>query len=155
VLNSKKDEWEFGKNWDVANFPTADSPQTAWGGQGFIAVREQQNEDKKAAAHLFARYLTGPEIGPDLSKANIEYWLAPSARTSAAGAYAAYHPAKAKVSKMGSFTYVLPNVRTWSEIDQKLLRPATDAVLEGKKPPKQALDEIAPQAQALVDEANK
>jgi hypothetical protein len=56
---------------------------------------------------------------------------------------------------MGSFTYVLPNVRTWSEIDQKLLRPAADAVLESKKPPKQALDELAPQAQALLDEANK
>jgi ABC-type glycerol-3-phosphate transport system substrate-binding protein len=118
-------------------------------------VREQQDEDKKAAAHVFARYLTGPEIGGDLSKAGVEYWLAPSARTSAAGAYAAYHPAKARVAKMGSFTYVLPNVRTWSEIDQKLLRPATDAVLEGKKPPKQALDEVAPQAQALLDEANK
>ena len=56
---------------------------------------------------------------------------------------------------MGSFTYVLPNVRTWSEIDQKLLRPNADAVLEGKKAPKDALDEIAPQAQALVDEANR
>lgn len=155
VLNSKKDEWEFGKNWDIANFPKGEADQTGWGGLGFIAVREQQDADKKAAAHLFARYLTGPDIGPDLSKANIEYWLAPSARTSAAGAYAAYHPAKARVAKMGSFTYVLPNVRTWSEIDQKLLRPAADAVLEGKKPPKGALDEIAPKAQALVDEANK
>ena len=55
---------------------------------------------------------------------------------------------------MGSFTYVLPNVRTWAEIDQKVLRPAADAVLEGKKQPRQALDEIAPQAQALLDEAN-
>jgi multiple sugar transport system substrate-binding protein len=155
VLNSKPDEWQFAKNWDIANFPKGDAEQTGWGGLGFIAVREQTDADKKAAAHLFANYLTGPDIGPDLQKANVEYWLAPSARTSAAGAYAAYHPAKAKVAKMGSFTYVLPNVRTWSEIDQKLLRPAADAVLEGKKPPKQALDEIATQAQALVDEANK
>ncbi len=155
VLNSKPDEWQFGKNWDIANFPKGDGDQTGWGGLGFIAVREQQDEDKKAAAHLFARYLTGPDIGPDLLKAKVEYWLAPSARTSAAGAYAAYHPAKARVAAMGSFTYVLPNVRTWSEIDQKVLRPATDAVLEGKKPPKQALDEVAPQAQALLDEANK
>jgi multiple sugar transport system substrate-binding protein len=155
VLNSTPNEWQFGKNWDIANFPKGDAEQTGWGGLGFIAVREQQDEDKKAAAHLFARYLTGPDIGPDLQKANVEYWLAPSARTSAAGAYAAYHPSKAKVAKMGSFTYVLPNVRTWSEIDQKLLRPMADAVLEGKKPPKQALDEIAPLAQALVDEANK
>ena len=60
-----------------------------------------------------------------------------------------------RVAGMGSFTFVLPNVRTWSEIDQKLLRPAADAVLEGKKAPKEALDEIAPQAQSLVDEANK
>ncbi len=155
VLNSKPDEWQFGKNWDIANFPKGDADQTGWGGLGFIAVREQQDEDKKAAAHLFARYLTGPDIGPDLLKAKVEYWLAPSARTSAAGAYAAYHPAKARVATMGSFTYVLPNVRTWSEIDQKIMRPATDAVLEGKKPPKQALDEVAPQAQALLDEANK
>jgi len=155
VLNSKPEQWQFGKNWDIANFPKGDGEQTGWGGLGFIAVREQQDADKKAAAHLFARYLTGPEIGPDLQKANVEYWLAPSARTSAAGAYAAYHPAKARVAGMGSFTYVLPNVRTWSEIDQKLLRPAADAVLEGKKAPKDALAEIAPQAQALVDEANK
>ena len=154
VLNSKPDQWQFGKNWDIANFPKGDGEQTGWGGLGFIAVREQDNADKKAAAHLFARYLTGPEIGPDLQKMNIEYWLAPSARTSAAGAYAAYHPAKAKVAGMGTFTYVLPNVRTWSEIDQKLLRPNADAVLEGKKTPKSALDEIAPQAQALVVEAN-
>ncbi|HEV7663430.1 MAG TPA: hypothetical protein VGQ62_07835 [Chloroflexota bacterium] len=155
VLNGKPDEWQFGKNWDIANFPKGDGDQTGWGGLGFIAVREQQDANKKAAAHLFARYLTGPDIGADLSKANIEYWLAPSARTSAATAYAAYHPAKARVAKMGSFTYVLPNVRTWSEIDQKLLRPAADAVLEGKKQPKPALDEISAPAQALVDEANK
>jgi multiple sugar transport system substrate-binding protein len=155
VLNGKPQDWKFGENWDIANFPKGDADQTGWGGLGFIAVREQQDADKKAAAHVFARYLTGPEIGPDLSKANVEYWLAPSARTSAAGAYAAYHPAKARVAKMGAFTYVLPNVRTWAEIDQKVLRPATDAVLEGKKPPRQALDEVAPQAQALLDEANK
>ena len=155
ILNSKPDQWQFGKNWDIANFPKGDGDQTGWGGLGFIAVREQQDADKKAAAHLFARYLTCPDIGPDLQKANVEYWLAPSARSSAAGAYAAYHPAKARVAGMGSFTFVLPNVRTWSEIDQKLLRPAADAVLEGKKAPKEALDEIAPQAQSLVDEANK
>ena len=155
VLNSQPDQWQFGKNWDIANFPKGDSDQTGWGGLGFIAVREQQDADKKAVAHAFASYLTGPDIGPDLSKLNIEYWLAPSARTSAAGAYAAYHPAKARVAGMGSFTYVLPNVRTWSEIDQKLMRPNADAVLESKKTPKDALDEIAPQAQALVDEANK
>jgi multiple sugar transport system substrate-binding protein len=155
VLNGKPQEWKFGENWDVVNFPKGDADQTGWGGLGFIAVREQQDADKKAAAHLFAHYLTGPEIGADLSRANIEYWLAPSARTTASAAYAAYHPAKAKVAKMGSFTFVLPNVRTWAEIDQKVLRPNTDAVLEGKKPPRQALDEIAPQAQALLDEANK
>ncbi len=154
VLNADKN-WEFGKNWDVANFPKGDGDQTGWGGVGFIAVREQQDADRKAAAHLFANYLTGPEIGPDLQKQNVEYWLAPAARNSAAGAFAAYHPAKAKVAKMASFTYVLPNVRTWAEIDQKLLRPARDAALEGKKTPKQALDEIAAPAQALVDEANK
>jgi multiple sugar transport system substrate-binding protein len=155
VLNSQPDQWQFGKNWDIANFPKGDSDQTGWGGLGFIAVREQQDADKKAVAHAFASYLTGPDIGPDLSKMNVEYWLAPAARTSAEGAYAAYHPAKARVAGMGAFTYVLPNVRTWSEIDQKLMRPNADAVLEGKKTPKDALDEIAPQAQALVDEANK
>ena len=155
VLNSQPDKWKFGQNWDIANFPKGEGDQTGWGGLGFIAVREQQDADKKATAHAFASYLTGPDIGPDLSKMNVEYWLAPSARTSAAGAYAAYHPAKARVAGMGSFTYVLPNVRTWSEIDQKLMRPNADAVLEGKKTPKDALDEIAPQAQALVDEANK
>jgi ABC-type glycerol-3-phosphate transport system substrate-binding protein len=155
VLNSTPDQWQFGKNWDIANFPKGDGDQTGWGGLGFIAVREQQDADKKAVAHAFASYLTGPDIGPDLSKMNIEYWLAPAARTSAAGAYAAYHPAKARVASMGAFTYVLPNVRTWSEIDQKLMRPNADAVLEAKKAPKDALDEIAPQAQALVDEANK
>ncbi len=52
-------------------------------------------------------------------------------------------------------TRVLPNVSTWSEIDQKYLRPARDAALEGKKTPKQALDEVATQAQKLLDEANK
>jgi multiple sugar transport system substrate-binding protein len=155
VLNSQPDQWQFGKNWDIANFPKGDADQTGWGGLGFIAVREQQDADKKSTAHAFANYLTGPDIGPDLSKASVEYWLAPSARTSAAGAYAAYHPAKARVATMGAFTYVLPNVRTWSEIDQKLMRPNADAVLEGKKTPKDALAEIAPQAQALVDEANK
>jgi len=106
---------------------------------------------------VFAKYLTGPDIGPDLKKMTppIEYWLAPAARTSAAGIYGEYHPAKAKVAKMGSFTYVLPNVSTWSEIDQKYLRPARDAALEGKKTAKQALDEVAPTAQKLLDEANK
>src|SRR2546426_436495 len=156
VLNADKN-WEFGKNWDIANFPKAKGDQTAWGGVGFIAVREQQDADKKAAAHQFAKYLTGPDIGPDLKKQTppVEYWLAPAGRTSAAGIYGDYHPAKAKVAKMGAFTYVLPNVSTWSEIDQKYMRPARDAALEGKKTPEQALDEVAPQAQKLLDEANK
>ena len=56
---------------------------------------------------------------------------------------------------MGAFTYVLPNVSTWSEIDQKYMRPARDAALEGKKTPKQALDEVTSAAQRLLDEANK
>src|SRR5438445_2173895 len=155
ILNSKPDQWQFGTNRDIPTSRKAVGNEPAWAGPGFTTVREQQDADKKAAAHLFARYLTGPDIGPDLQKANVEYWLAPSARSSAAGAYAAYHPAKARVAGMGSFTFVLPNVRTWSEIDQKLLRPAADAVLEGKKAPKDAQDEIAPQAQSLVDEANK
>src|SRR5437667_360204 len=156
VLNADKN-WEFGKNWDIANFPKAKGDQTAWGGVGFIAVREQQDADKKAAAHQFAKYLTGPDIGPDLKKQTppVEYWLAPAGRTSAAGIYGDYHPAKAKVAKMGAFTYVLPNVSTWSEIDQKYMRPARDAALEGKKTPKQALDEVTSAAQRLLDEANK
>src|SRR5881296_2852396 len=156
VLNADP-KWVYGTNWDIANFPKGKTAQTAWGGVGFIAVREQSDADKKAAAHGFAKYLTGPDIGPDLKKMTppIEYWLAPAARTSAAGIYGEYHPAKAKVAKMGSFTYVLPNVSTWAEIDQKYLRPARDAALEGKKTAKQALDEVAPTAQKLLDEANK
>ena len=156
VLNADP-KWVYGTNWDIANFPKGKTAQTAWGGVGFIAVREQADADKKAAAHVFAKYLTGPDIGPDLKKMTppIEYWLAPAARTTAAGIYGEYHPAKAKVAKMGSFTYVLPNVSTWAEIDQKYLRPARDAALEGKKTAKQALDEVAPTAQKLLDEANK
>ena len=156
ILNADK-KFEYGKNWEIANFPKGKAEQTAWGGVGFIAVREQPDADKKAAAHQFAKYLTGPEIGPDLKKMTppVEYWLAPAARVSAAGIYGEYHPAKAKVAKMSSFTYVLPNVRTFSEIDQKHLRPARDAALEGKKTPKQALDEVAAAAQRLLDEANK
>ena len=156
VLNADA-KWKYGTNWDIANFPKGATAQTAWGGVGFIAVREQADADKKAAAHAFAKYLTGPDIGPDLKKMTppIEYWLAPAARTTAAGIYGEYHAAKAKVAKMGSFTYVLPNVSTWAEIDQKYLRPARDAALEGKKTAKQALDEVAPTAQRLLDEANK
>jgi multiple sugar transport system substrate-binding protein len=156
VLNADA-RWKYGTNWEIANFPKGATAQTAWGGVGFIAVREQADADKKAAAHAFAKYLTGPDIGPDLKKMTppVEYWLAPAARTSAAGIYGEYHAAKAKVAKMGSFTYVLPNVSTWAEIDQKYLRPARDAALEGKKTAKQALDEVAPTAQRLLDEANK
>ena len=156
VLNADP-KWKYGTNWEIANFPKGKTEQTAWGGVGFIAVREQADAEKKAAAHVFAKYLTGPDIGPDLNKMTpaVEYWLAPAARTTAAGIYGEYHPAKAKVAKMGSFTYVLPNVSTWAEIDQKYLRPARDAALEGKKTAKQALDEVAPSAQKLLDEANK
>ena len=156
VLNADA-KWKYGTNWDIANVPKGATAQTAWGGVGFIAVREQADADKKSAAHAFAKYLTGPDIGPDLKKMTppVEYWLAPAARTSAAGIYGEYHAAKAKVAKMGSFTYVLPNVSTWAEIDQKYLRPARDAALEGKKTAKQALDDVAPTAQRLLDEANK
>jgi multiple sugar transport system substrate-binding protein len=156
ILNADA-KWKFGTNWGIANFPKAKGEQTAWGGVGFIAVREQSDADKKSAAHAFAKYLTGPDIGPDLKKQTppVEYWLAPAGRKTAAGIYGEYHPAKATVATMSPFTYVLPNVRTWSEIDQKHLRPARDAALEGKKTAKQALDEVAPQAQKLLDEANK
>src|SRR5437667_426034 len=62
---------------------------------------------------------------------------------------------KAKVDKMCAFIYVLSNVSTCSEIDQKYMRPAREAALEGKKTPKQALDEVTPAAQRLLDEANR
>src|SRR5258708_39498218 len=52
VLNSKPDEWQFGKNWDIANFPKADGDQTGWGGLGFIAAPAQQARAKKTPAHL-------------------------------------------------------------------------------------------------------
>src|SRR5438876_1185292 len=55
VLNGKPQEWKFGENWDIANFPKGDADQTGWGGLGFIAVREQQDADKKAAARAFAQ----------------------------------------------------------------------------------------------------
>src|SRR3989442_5437572 len=125
VLNADKN-WEFGKNWDIANFPKAKGDQTAWGGVGFIAVRDQQDADKKAAAHQFAKYLTGPDIGPDLKKPTppVEYWLAPAGRTSPPPIYGEAHPAKAKVAKSGAAPYVLPNVSTLSGLAHTYMSPA-------------------------------
>ena len=99
----------------------------------------------------------GPEQGPGLGAMAppVESRLARAAAVAEAGVYGGYHPAKAKVAEMSSFTYVLPNGRTFAEMDQKYLRPARDAALEGKKTPKQALDEVAAAAQQLLDEANK
>src|SRR3989441_1200582 len=134
VLNADKN-WEFGKNWDIANFPKAKGDQTAWGGVGFIAVREQQDADKKGAAHQFAKYLTGPDIGPDLKKQTppIEYWLSPAARASAAGLYGEDPPPEGNGRKKGAVTQRLPNAGTTSANGQKHPRPPPGPALQGGK----------------------
>jgi multiple sugar transport system substrate-binding protein len=144
-------DWPYGQRWGVATL-LGDSERVTWGDLEYVGVRRQDDADREAAAHLFARYLTGLDVGMDLHVMNIDFWPGPPARTSALSVYAGSHPARAKVAQMAAYTYVPPNFRTWQRIEQTLLRPARDAVLAGTKTAEQALNDIAYQAQALVNE---
>src|SRR5258708_33229006 len=54
VLTSKPDEWQFGKNWDIANFPNGDGHHTGSERPGLIAARAQQAQGKKATHRPYA-----------------------------------------------------------------------------------------------------
>jgi len=80
VLNADA-KWKFGTNWDIANFPKAKATRPR--GRRRLHCRTRAGgRGQKAAAHAFAKYLTGPDIGPDLKKQTppVEYWLAPAGR---------------------------------------------------------------------------
>lgn len=148
-LISSKD-WTFEKNWDVVRSPSGDAPQATFAALGYLGVRAQDDSDKVAAAQLFSQYLTGPEVGRDLSSRDVQWWQAPAARRSARSDFASYHPAKAKIASFLDSVYVQPNVDKWTQIDSQFLGPARDSVLTGEKSAKEALDGIAAQAQKLV-----
>jgi ABC-type glycerol-3-phosphate transport system substrate-binding protein len=111
------------------------------------------NADKERAAWKFLSWMVKPEI-------HFEYWVKPPVSRSPISAaeleLPAFQEAVKKNSGIATFSQQLPYIFrdpgvlvTGRDID-KTLEQAQEAVVLGKKAPKQALDEAAEQANALL-----
>lgn len=114
------------------------------GAFGLFAVVDVPDQDKLAAAHELAKYLTGSQVAKD-----IQGWqLAPGLRKSNTGyATNANREVIAKLVEYG--VYEAP-VATSAEIGQRY-GAALQAVILGVQTPQQAMDEIAPDYQKELD----
>ena len=116
-------------------------PGAAWASSPCASSRTPTRRPPRTCSRTTS---PAPTSARTCRRPNVEYWLAPVRAHLGRRRLRRLPPGQGRGRQDGRFTYVLPNVRTWAEIDQKYLRPARDAALEGKKTPKLALDEVAP-----------
>ncbi len=159
--------WEQFKNGEVAilmstpaliaelesiNFPFAIVPPPmgdlnqviTTGAFGMYGVYQAADEAELAAAHEFARYITGSQVALDVPG----YQLAPSLRRS--NESYATTPSRKMVSRLVEFGIFEPPANISAEVSS-LYGAALQAVILGEKTPKEAMDEIAPLYQAELD----
>ncbi|MCL4488600.1 MAG: extracellular solute-binding protein [Chloroflexi bacterium] len=118
------------------------------GAFGLYAVVNTGDADTLKAAHQFAKYLTGSQVAKDVPG----YQLAPGLRKSNTG-YST-NANRAVVAKMVEYGVYEAPVATSAELGNNY-GAALQAIILGKKTPKQAMDEIAPEYQKELDALSK
>ncbi|MBM3135511.1 MAG: sugar ABC transporter substrate-binding protein [Chloroflexi bacterium] len=118
------------------------------GAFGLYAVVNVADQDKLKAAHTLAKYLTGSQVAQDVPGRQ----LAPGLRKSNTG-YAT-DANRTVINKLVEFgVYEVP-VATSAELGNNY-GAALQAIILGKKTPKEAMDEIAPAYQKELDALSK
>ncbi|MCC7445800.1 MAG: sugar ABC transporter substrate-binding protein [Anaerolineae bacterium] len=118
------------------------------GAFGLYAVVDTKDPEKLKAAHELAKWLTGSEVGKQVEG----YQLAPGLRRSNV-AYAT-SPERAVIAKMVEFgIYEIP-LAIPAELQANYTAALQSAIL-GQKTAKQALDDIAPEYQKVLDDLHK
>ena len=140
-----------------ANFPLAILPipkgtlgqPTTTGGFGLYAVVDAADKDKVLAAHMWANYLTGSQVGIDVPG----YQLAPGLRKSNKNLdNDPYFKYVAAATAFG--VYEVPT-EVPNEIQNTGWTAALQSVVLGQKTAQAAMNEIAAPYQKALDEANK
>lgn len=110
-----------GMNFDVKSMPVGGGgkPMTA-GGIGLISVYKNSDPDKLKASMDLARYLTGAEVGQDVTG----YYLAPGARKSVT-----VQDPISKFTPFVSYCYITPIIQQWPQIRQILHTQIQNAIL--------------------------
>lgn len=146
----------FLPDLDAAKFPIAVIPPPTGklgklvtnGAFGLYAVVNVADQDKLKAAHELAKYLTGSQVAKDVPGRQ----LAPGLRKSNTG-YAT-DANRTVINKLVEFgVYEVP-VATSAELGNNY-GAALQAIILGKKTPKEAMDEIAPAYQKELDALSK
>ncbi|MBO0778679.1 MAG: extracellular solute-binding protein [Ktedonobacteraceae bacterium] len=130
-----------GLNFNVVSMPVGSigKPITA-GGIGLISVANIADKDKLQMAMNLARYLTGSQVGQDVSG----YYLAPGARKSVT-----VSDPISKFTPFVPYTYITPIIQQWPQIRQLIHTQIQNAIL-GKISPAQALNNPANEINSLL-----
>ncbi len=146
----------FIPDLEKANFPFAILPvpvgdlgkPVTTGAFGLYAVVDTKDQDKLKAAHELAKWLTGSEVGKQVQG----YQLAPGLRRS--NVSYATTPERAVIAKMVEFGIYEVPLAIPAEL-QANYTAALQAAILGQKTAKQAMDDIAPDYQKVLDDLNK
>lgn len=145
IPDLEKDKFPF----TILPVPVGDlgKPVTT-GAFGLYAVVDNKDTAKLKAAHELAKWLTGSDVGKEVQG----YQLAPGLRRSNV-AYATT-PERAVIAKMVEFgVYEIP-LAIPAELQANYTAALQSAIL-GQKTAKQALDDIAPDYQKVLDDLQK
>jgi multiple sugar transport system substrate-binding protein len=136
---------QLGMNFTVKAMPIGGlgKPLTT-GGIGLIAVAKLDDEGKVKAAMDLARYLTGTQVGTDVSG----YYLAPGARKSVK-----VNDPISLFSPFVSYTQLMPIIPEWEQI-RKMLHTQIQNAIFGKASPAQALNAPAKEIDSILSGAD-
>ncbi len=139
-----------GVNFEIYPIPTVGDNETVTAGAvGLIAVVQQDDEARVAAAMDLARYLTSAAVQEDVPPSEnhpVGFYLAPGARASVQVA-----PPLDEFLPFLPYMYVTPILESWSEIT-RIIHPALQNVIFGEATAEEAMTAIAPEINALLAE---
>jgi len=133
-----------GMNFAIRTMPIgAMKKPITTGGIGLIAISKTRDQHKLQATMEMARYLTGKQVGKDVSG----YYLAPGARRSVT--------VENPISQFASFvpyTYLMPLMTSWEQIRTLIHVQIQNAIL-GKVTPAQAMNAPANEINSILANA--
>jgi multiple sugar transport system substrate-binding protein len=138
-----------GVNYEIYPIPTVgDNDTVTAGAVGLIAVVQQDDQARLAAGMDLARYLTSAEVQEDVPPAEdtpVGFYLAPGARASVQVA-----PPLDEFLPFLPYMYVTPILENWSQLT-RIVHPALQNVIFGEATAEEAMTQIAPEINALLE----
>ncbi len=143
----------YNFDWDVVMFPKNDKGVRAFGtgGTGYALLRSSKN--KKAAWEVI-KALTGPEGQTQFAKRGLAQPARISVAQSDAFAGNSEPPLNKKMlNEAVGHVVFSPFHPEWREIEEKYISPKLDLIFNGKKKAAEALKELAPETDLLLQRA--